>query len=317
MIEPIIYNDEIRKQLCDRKKVYSDEIEKTVKTILSDVKQNGDKALKYYTQKFDGIVPESFKVSDEEMEIALKSINKSYINVLEKSASNISLFHEKQIKTGFKIERDNYIIGQKITPVKCAGIYVPGGTAAYPSTVLMNVIPAKIAGVKKIIMVSPPQKDGTIKNEVLAAAKIAGVDEIYKIGGAQAIAALAYGTESIPQADVIVGPGNIYVAMAKKLIFGTVGIDMVAGPSEILIIADSSANPEHIAADLLSQAEHDKMASAILITDSKNIARQTAEALERRVKLLPRREIAQKSLQDNGKIIVCSDIEEAIALSND
>ncbi len=317
MIEPLIFNNQIKKQLCDRKSIYSDEVEKTVKAILSDVKLNGDKAVKYYTQKFDSVLPESFEVSYKEMDEALKSVDESYIKVLERSAANITLFHEKQVKTGFKIERENYIIGQKITPVSCAGIYVPGGTAAYPSTVLMNAIPAKIAGVKNIIMVSPTQKDGKIKNEVLAAAKIAGVNKVYKIGGAQAIAALAYGTESIPKADVIVGPGNIYVAMAKKLIFGTVGIDMVAGPSEILIVADGTANPELVAADLLSQAEHDKMASAILITDNQIVANQTAEALERRVKLLPRRKIAEKSLQDNCKIIVCANLDEAIALSND
>lgn len=317
MINPIVCNNEITKKLCDRKSVYSDEVEKTVKEILSDVRLNGDKAVKFYTQKFDGVTPESFTVSDNEMREAINSVDKSYINVLERSAENISLFHKNQIKTGFKIEQGNRIIGQKVIPVSCAGIYVPGGTAAYPSTVLMNAIPAKIAGVKNIIMASPPQRDGKIKSEVLAAAKIAGVDKVYKIGGAQAIAALAYGTESIPKADVIVGPGNIYVATAKKLIFGTVGIDMVAGPSEILIIADSSANPEHVAADLLSQAEHDKMASAILITDSEDVANKTAEALERRVKQLPRRNIAEKALLDNGKIIICNNIDEAIGLSNE
>ncbi len=317
MIKPVIYSEEIKRRLCDRKSVYSEEVENTVKAILAEVKANGDKALKFYTEKFDGVVPESFAVTDEEIANAINEIDKNYIKVLKTSAANIAEFHKNQLKTGFKIERENYIIGQKVTPVKCAGIYVPGGTAAYPSTVLMNAIPAKIAGVEQIIMVSPPQKDGKIKKEVLAAAKIAGVDKVFKIGGAQAIAALAYGTESVPKADVIAGPGNIYVAMAKKLIYGTVGIDMVAGPSEILIIADNSATPEHVAADMLSQAEHDKMASAILLTDSESLAEQTSKALERRVKELPRREIAEKSLQDNCKIIICESIDKALNLSNE
>ena len=293
------------------------EYEKVVKEVIANVLCNGDKALKEYTQKFDGVSLDTLLVSQEEIDEAKAQVSDEFKNILKTAAENISFFHQKQKKQGFEVTKeDGIILGQKYTPIQKAGIYVPGGTASYPSTVLMNAIPAKIAGVEQIIMCTPPQKDGKIKAEILVAADLAGVDKIFKCGGAQAIAAMAYGTESIPQVYKIVGPGNIFVALAKKLVFGTVSIDMIAGPSEILVIADQNANPTHLAADLLSQAEHDKLATAVLVTNSKDIATKTADEIERQLNLLPRQNIARESIDNNGKIIVVDNIDQAIEVSN-
>ena len=293
------------------------EYEKVVKEVIANVLCNGDKALKEYTQKFDGVSLDTLLVSQEEIDEAKAQVSDEFKNILKTAAENISFFHQKQKKQGFEVTKeDGIILGQKYTPIQKAGIYVPGGTASYPSTVLMNAIPAKIAGVEQIIMCTPPQKDGKIKAEILVAADLAGVDKIFKCGGAQAIAAMAYGTESIPQVYKIVGPGNIFVALAKKLVFGTVSIDMIAGPSEILVIADQKANPTHRAADLLSQAEHDKLATAVLVTNSKDIATKTADEIERQLNLLPRQNIARESIDNNGKIIVVDNIDQAIEVSN-
>ncbi|MBR2029321.1 MAG: histidinol dehydrogenase, partial [Clostridia bacterium] len=293
------------------------EYESVVKEVIAQVLSRGDDALKEYTQKFDGVALDDLLVSQSEIDEAESLVSDEFKNILKTAAQNIEFFHKKQVKQGFEVTKeDGVILGQKYTPIQKAGIYVPGGTASYPSTVLMNAIPAKIAGVSEIVMCTPPQKNGKIKAEILVAAKLAGVDKIFKCGGAQAIAAMAYGTQSMPQVYKIVGPGNIFVALAKKLVFGTVSIDMIAGPSEILVIADKTANPVHLAADLLSQAEHDKLATAVLVTDSGDIATQTANEIERQLALLPRQEIARASIDNNGKIIVVDSIDEAIKVSN-
>lgn len=287
-----------------------------VSSIIEDVKLNGDAALYKYCEKFDNAKLSNIEVTKEEWDNALQNADKKLVDIMERAAANIREFHEKQVRDGFEIKRKNgEIVGQRVSAVACAGIYVPGGTAAYPSTVLMDAIPAKVAGVKQIVMVSPV-KDGVLNPDVLAAAKIAGVDRVFKIGGAQAIAALALGTESVPKADKIVGPGNAFVAEAKRQIFGMAGIDMVAGPSEILVIADSFADPKKLAADMLSQAEHDKNASAVLITDSMDIARATAQQVQQQLEKLPRVEIAKASIENNGKIIVTDSIEQAIEVSD-
>ncbi len=289
----------------------------SVSAIIDDVRQNGDEALYRYTEKFDKAHLSSLLVTKEEIEAAVASVSPRFLSVLRHAAKNIRAFHENQVRTGFRISDANGVImGQKITPVDRAGLYVPGGTAAYPSTVLMDSIPAKIAGCPEVVMVTPPQADGSINPVILAAASIAGVDKIYKVGGAQAIAALAYGTETIPKVDKIVGPGNAFVAEAKKQVFGQVSIDMIAGPSEILVIADETGDPAAIAADLLSQAEHDKMASAVLITDSPALAEEVQKELEIQLPLLSRYEIARTSIDENGKIIVVPTFAEAIELSN-
>ncbi len=296
----------------------SEGVEKTVSEIIADVRANGDKALLTYCEKFDGAKLESLAVTKEEIAQARASVEPKFIEILEKAASNIRKFHEKQVRTSFIINDENgIVIGQKVIPVDRAGLYVPGGTAAYPSTVLMDAIPAKIAGVREVVMVSPPGKDGKINPVILAAASIAGVDKIFKLGGAQAIAALAYGTESVPKVDKIVGPGNAYVAEAKKQVFGAVSIDMIAGPSEILVLADGKANPKHVAADLLSQAEHDKMASAVLVTDSIELAKAVQAELEAQIPQLSRAEIARVSIDTNGKIIVADTLMRAIEIAND
>ncbi len=293
-------------------------VEGAVSEIIADVKQNGDEALYRYSEKFDKVKLSSLKVSKEEIEDAISKVEPEFINVLEKAKKNIYAFHEKQKRNSFIINSENGVVmGQKIIPVEVAGMYVPGGTAAYPSTVLMDAIPAKIAGCPRVVMVTPPAKDGTINPAILAAAFVAGVDEIYKVGGAQAIAALAYGTETIPKADKIVGPGNAYVAEAKKQVFGVVSIDMIAGPSEILIVADEKSNPAHVAADLLSQAEHDKMASAVLVTNSEALALAVQNEIEKQLETLERKDIARVSVDENGKIIVTPDIETAISISNE
>lgn len=288
-----------------------------VADILTCVKKDGDAALRVYAQKFDGVVLDGLEVPKTEIETAYAQADKRFVEILEEAAANIREFHEKQKRDGFKIERENgVIVGQKITPIERVGLYVPGGTAAYPSTVLMDAIPAKIAGCKEIVMVTPT-KTGKVNPDILTAAKVAGIDRIFKIGGAQAIAALAFGTESVPKVDKIVGPGNAFVAEAKKQVFGLVSIDMIAGPSEILIVADGKNKPAHIAADMLSQAEHDKMASAVLVTDDAAFAQAVSNELEKQIPTLSRCEIARKSIDDNGKIIVAKDLLSAIEIANE
>lgn len=289
-----------------------------VAEIIENVKANGDKALFEYCKKFDKAELTSLLVTEEEIDEAMNLVEPKFIEILEKAAKNIRKFHEKQVRNSFIInDEDGIVIGQKIIPVDRAGLYVPGGTAAYPSTVLMDSIPAKIAGCKEVVIVTPPSADGKVNPVILAAAKIAGVDKIFKVGGAQAIAALAFGTESVPKVDKIVGPGNAFVAEAKKQVFGVVSIDMIAGPSEILIVADKENNPKHLAADLLSQAEHDKMASAVLVTDSEELANRVAEEIENQIPLLERSEIARASIDVNGKIIVADSIERVFDIANE
>ena len=313
-----IYDGDISQEKILNREIQSyTEIEPIVREIIDNVIKNGDKQVKEYTKKFDGAELDTLLVSDKEIEEAVERIDKNFLEILKEAKENIELFHREQLKKGFEIKKDGgVVLGQKYTPIEKAGIYVPGGTASYPSTVLMNAIPAKIAGVSKLVMVTPPDSDGKIKDEILAAAKLCGVDMIFKCGGAQAIAALAYGTETIPSVDKIVGPGNIFVAVAKRTVFGKVSIDMIAGPSEILIIADGSANPVFVAADLLSQAEHDKMASAVLVTDSKTLAQAVSDELEIQIPVLKRSEIARTSIDGNGKIIVVESIDKAVEISN-
>lgn len=317
MIKRIIYAGQSAEELFGAREELTSNVEGAVKQIISAVRKGGDGALRAFCAKFDGYTGDSLEVSKEETEEALSALSPRYISVLKASIANIEKFHKLQKRAGFEIDEGDRIVGQKVTPVARAGIYVPGGTAAYPSTVLMNAIPAKIAGVEELVMCTPVKADGKVKKEILAAAALCKVDRIFKIGGAQAIAALAYGTESVPKADVITGPGNAYVATAKKLVSGIAcGIDMVAGPSEILVLADGGANPVHVAADLLSQAEHDVLASAILVTDSAPLADGVETELLRQAELLPRREIAKASLENNCKIIVTEDLEAALQLAN-
>lgn len=295
----------------------SDKIEAIVADILENVKQNGDKAVLEYAEKFDGVKLASLKVTAEEIDAAYAAADPEFIKTLEMSAENIAAFHEKQLHNGFTMtDKAGVILGQKYTPIERAGLYVPGGTAAYPSSVLMNAIPAKIAGVSEIIMVTPPSKDGSVNPAILTAARVAGVTSIFKMGGAQAVGALAYGTESVPKVDKIVGPGNIFVATAKRRVFGLVDIDMIAGPSEILVLADDTSNPVYVAADMLSQAEHDKMASAVLVCDSEALANAVSDELERQIPLLPRAEIARASIDNNGKIIIADNLDEGIGIAN-
>ncbi|HIR31344.1 MAG TPA: histidinol dehydrogenase [Candidatus Faecousia faecavium] len=294
------------------------QVEDVVSAILSDVRRNGDQAVLSYTRKFDGAELDALEVSQEEIQEAFAGVEPEFLNILKEAADNIRAFHAKQVRNSFLIaERPGIVLGQKVTPIEKVGIYVPGGTAAYPSTVLMDTIPAIIAGCPQIVMTTPPDRNGKIPPAILAAAKIAGVDRIFKAGGAQAIGALAYGTESVPKVDKIVGPGNAFVAEAKKQVFGTVAIDMIAGPSEILVIADGKSNPAHVAADLLSQAEHDKLASAVLVTDSEALAQAVSEELEKQLPRLPRAEIARASIDNNGKIIVADSLMDGIAIANE
>ena len=293
-------------------------VEEVVSEIIANVRQNGDKALFEYCEKFDKAKLSALQVSEAEIEDAVAQVEPKFLDILRKAADNIQNFHQRQVRNSFVISEENgIVVGQKIIPVDRAGLYVPGGTAAYPSTVLMDSIPAKIAGVKEVVMVTPPNKEGKVNPVILAAAKIAGVDRIFKVGGAQAIAALAYGTESIPRVDKIVGPGNAFVAEAKKQVFGQVSIDMIAGPSEILIVADGASNPRYLAADLLSQAEHDKLASAVLVTDSAKLARAVQAELEVQIPALERSEIARSSIDHNGKIIVAENLMQAIEIANE
>ena len=305
----------------DREKIFARvspemDVEAIVSQIIRDVRKGKDQAVIEYSRRFDRVDLRSLEVSRAEIEDAKSQVTPEFLGILERAAANIRAYHEMQVSTGFEMERDGIILGQKVTPIEKVGIYVPGGTAAYPSTVLMDTIPAKIAGCKQIVMVTPPGRDGKVNPAILAAADVAGVDRIFKVGGAQAIAALAYGTESIPQVDKIVGPGNAFVAEAKKQVFGRVAIDMIAGPSEILIVADTCSNPKHIAADMLSQAEHDKLASAVLVTDSEDLAKAVQAELELQIPKLPRAAIARHSIDVNGKIIVAEDLEVAIDIAN-
>lgn len=294
-------------------------VETAVSEIIANVAKNGDKALYEYCEKFDKAKLSALEVTPEEIDEAFAAVDEKFVKIIEEAAENIREFHSRQVRNSFIIsEKNGVITGQKVMPIEKVGLYVPGGTAAYPSTVLMDSIPAKIAGCSEIVMVTPPSKDGKVNPVILAAAKIAGVDRIFKVGGAQAVAALAYGTESVPKVDKIVGPGNAYVAEAKKQVFGRVSIDMIAGPSEILVVADSLSNATYIAADLLSQAEHDKNASAVLVTDSYEFAEAVSAELERQIPLLPRAEIARYSIDNNGKIIVAeNNLSLAIDIANE
>ena len=293
------------------------DVENIVSEIIYTVKKLGDTAVLDYCEKFDKVRLSSLEVTEDEFEEALSEIEPEFLEILKKAAFNIEKFHKKQLRNSFiQNDENGVVMGQKIIPLDKVGLYVPGGTAAYPSSVLMNAIPAKIAGCKEIVITTPPDKNGKINPAILAAAKVAGVTRIFKVGGAQAIAALAYGTESIPKVDKIVGPGNAFVAEAKKQVFGKVAIDMIAGPSEILIVSDGTSNPSYIAADMLSQAEHDKLASAVLVTDSIELAKAVRDEIEKQVKNLERREIAESSIDNNGKIIVCKTIDEAIDIAN-
>lgn len=318
MIRIYMYGEVPNSEIFARRNLSAD-VSDVVSDIIDNVRKKGDTALFEYTQKFDGADLINLEVTEAEKEEAFASVDSKFLEILREAADNIRAFHEKQVRESFIINNKNGILlGQKIIPIEKVGIYVPGGTAAYPSTVLMDSIPAKIAGCNEIVMVTPPGKDGKINPVILAAAKIAGVDRIFKVGGAQAIAALAYGTESIPKTDKIVGPGNAFVAEAKKQVYGLVSIDMIAGPSEILVIADSTCNPKFVAADLLSQAEHDKNASAVLVTDSMKLAESVSDEIESQISGLPRYEIARTSIDINGKIIVAeNNIRLAIDIANE
>ncbi len=293
-------------------------VEDIVSEIIADVRKNGDCALYKYAEKFDKVKLSSLEVTKEEIDEAMTLVEPEFIKIIKEAAENIALYHKNQLNSGFEIKKENGIVlGQKVLPIERAGLYVPGGTAAYPSTVLMDCIPAKIAGVSELCIATPPSKDGKVNPVILAAAKIAGADRIFKMGGAQGIAALAYGTETVPKVDKIVGPGNVFVAEAKRQVYGVVNIDMIAGPSEILVIADKTCNPVFVAADLLSQAEHDKNATAVLITESEELANKVQAELERQVALLPREEIARTSIDNNGKIIIVEDLKQGIEISNE
>ena len=317
MIKILKYGEVENKEIFARA-VPTVNVEDTVAEIIRNVRERGDAALLEYTEKFDKASLSSLKVTADEIDEAFALVDPKFVEILKAAAANIRRYHEKQKRSGFEIKEDNgVIIGQRVIPVDRAGLYVPGGTAAYPSTVLMDSIPAKIAGVGEVVMVTPPQKNGKVNPVILAAAKIAGIDTIIKVGGAQAIAALAYGTESVPKVDKIVGPGNAFVAEAKKQVFGVVSIDMIAGPSEILVVADGKSNPRHVAADLLSQAEHDKMASAVLVTDSLDLAVKVSKALEDQIPRLARADIARESIDKNGKIIVADTLDAVIEIANE
>ncbi len=317
MIQIFRYGEVPNREIFARKEPTAD-VSDIVSEIIRDVRRRGDEALLEYTQKFDKASLTSLQVTEEEFQQALDSVEPEFLSVLKHAAANITKFHSRQKRNSFILnDRDGVILGQKIIPIQRAGLYVPGGTAAYPSTVLMDALPAKIAGVEEVVMVTPPNAQGKVNPIILAAARIAGVDRIYKVGGAQAIAALAYGTESIPRVDKIVGPGNAFVAEAKKQVYGMVSIDMIAGPSEILIVSDGKTDPRHAASDLLSQAEHDKLASAVLVTDSMELALAVQAELEVQLPKLERFEIARASIDNNGKIIVADNLNQAIDIANE
>ena len=304
-------------QILNRDIQAEENVSAAVDAVLDTVRREGDAALKQYTKQFDGADLEDLRVSQAELDAAWNALDPDFIQTLELAAENIRRFHEQQVHQNFVLtDRPGIVMGQRYTPIEKVGICVPSAPAAFPSTILMNVIPAKIAGVKEIVVVTPPDKDGAIGAEALAAAKIAGADKIFKIGGAQAVAALAYGTESVPRVDKVVGPGGIFVATAKRKVFGQVAIDMIAGPSEILVLADGKSDAAWVAADLLSQAEHDVLASPVLVTDSQELARAVRAEVERQLELLPRREVARRAVDDNGKIIVTDDLEKAVEAAN-
>lgn len=307
-----------REQIPMRSQFEYADVNASVAAILKDVQENGDEALRRYNLKFDHADTPLLEVSKEEIEEAVSRVDPEFLRVLHKAAENIRSYHEKQVRHDYIThEQNGVVLGQLILPIEKVGIYVPGGTAALPSTLLMNAIPAKLAGVKELVVASPPGKNGTIPDVILAAASIAGVDHIYRVGGAQAIAALAYGTETIRRVYKIVGPGNIYVSMAKKMVYGQVAIDMIAGPSEVMVVADEFANPAWVAADMLSQAEHDKLSMAVLVTNSMDVARKTAEELDKQTALLPRQEIAEASLDNYGRIFVTDSMETALEVANE
>lgn len=317
MIRILKLNEISSEEILCRSIVAYPEYEQKVRAIIADVEARGDRALYDYAEQFDGVRLDNLLVTEAEFDEAFQTVSPEYVAILERARDNIIAFHEKQKRDGFELRKENGIVlGQKITPIKRAGLYVPGGTAPLTSTVLMNAIPAKIAGVEQVVMTTPPAKNGKIKAEMLVAARLCGVKTVVKSGGAQAIAALANGTESVPKVDKITGPGNIFVALAKKEVFGRVGIEMIAGPSEILVVADESATPAYVAADLLSQAEHDKLATAVLVTDSDALATAVQAELERQLELLERADIARASIENNGKIILVDSIDEAIEVSN-
>ena len=317
MIKIMKYSDFSRKEIFAVQENKAD-VSSVVSDIIANVRARGDEALFEYSRKFDKAELTALEVTDEEIDEAFAAVEPEFLEILRKAANNITAFHEKQVRNSFIIsEKEGVVTGQKVTPIEKVGLYVPGGTAAYPSTVLMDSIPAKIAGCEEIVMVTPPSFGGKVNPVILAAAKIAGLTILFKVGGAQAIAALAYGTESIPRVFKIVGPGNAFVAEAKRQVYGQVSIDMIAGPSEILVIADEKSNPRHVAADLLSQAEHDKLASAVLVTNSEELAQKVSEELELQIPLLPRAEIARASIDNNGKIIIADDLDKVIEISNE
>ncbi len=318
MIKIYSYGEVAKDEIFARDNITSN-VEAVVTDIIADVRKKGDAALFAYAEKFDKASLSTLEVSQEEIDEAFASVEDAFLDILREAAENIRAFHSRQVRNSFVLNvKDGVVVGQKVMPLEKVGLYVPGGTAAYPSTVLMDSIPAKIAGCQEIVIATPPGKDGKVNPVILAAAKIAGVDRIFKMGGAQAVAALAYGTESVPRVDKIVGPGNAYVAEAKKQVFGQVAIDMIAGPSEILVVADGTADPRFVAADLLSQAEHDKMASTVLVTDSLALAQTVSLELERQIPRLARAEIARASIDRNGKIIVAQgDIMKAIDIANE
>ncbi len=314
----IIEDVTLLNDLLNRNQFEYSDVNQVVEEILNQVKEKKDEALKAYTLKFDKVKIDDFKVSEKEISEAYENLDKALIKDLKQAWKNIRGFHEKQLPKSYAFKNNQGItLGQLVKPIQTVGIYVPGGSAAYPSTVLMNAVPAKIAGVKKIVMITPPNKEGKIKDSILVAAKIAGVDEVYKVGGAQGIAALTFGTETIPKVNKIVGPGNIYVSMAKRKVSGYVGIDMIAGPSEILIIADETGNPDYIAADLMSQAEHDVLAASILVTTSQSLAEEVVKSIEKQIKSLERKDIIESSLKDYGAIVLTNSLDDAIKISNE
>ena len=317
MIPILEFDDLTPEQILNRDIQAEENVSAAVDAVLEAVRREGDAALKRYTKRFDGADLEDLRVSETELDTAWNALDPDFIRTLELAAENIRRFHEQQVHQNFVLtDRPGIVMGQRYTPIEKVGICVPSAPAAFPSTILMNVIPAKIAGVSDIVIVTPPDKTGAISPEALAAARVAGADKIFKIGGAQAVAALAYGTESVPKVDKIVGPGGIFVATAKRKVFGRVAIDMIAGPSEILVVADGKSDPAWVAADLLSQAEHDVLASPVLVTDSRELARAVQAELERQLALLPRQEIARRAVDDNGKIIVTGDLEKAVEAVN-
>ena len=315
---PILKLKELtEEQILNRDIRAEENVSAAVDAVIDNVRKNGDAALLEYTERFDGVKLEELQVSDEEIVRAVMQASPDLVETLRQAAANIEAFHRAQVRQDVVLtDRPGMVLGQRYTPIEKVGICVPRSPVAFPSTILMNVIPAKIAGVKEIVLVTPPEQDGTVSSTALAAAAIAGVDKIFKVGGAQAVAALAYGTETIPAVDKIVGPGGIFVATAKRKVFGKVGIDMIAGPSEILVLADGSCNPKWVAADLLSQAEHDVLASAVLATDSEELAAAVQKEVERQLTLLPREPIARQSIENNSKILLCDSLDEAIEAAN-